>query len=138
MPPFSNIQPLTVIFCVVTYMMLGFLWYSSLMFGDLWLRLTGLEKMNKEQQRRRLLRSLFLSLFSGTVMAMVLSMLFFQADIGYALLMTAFLWLAFNGMMVGTTYAFSARPFLLWLIDSGFPLTSMLLMSAIITQMPKP
>ncbi len=131
---FSLIQPLPIGVAVVSYMFLGFLWYTPF-FGKQWLKLTGLDAKLKDEKAPNMAWCLLLSLITGMAMASVLSMAIASYSLTKSLEIAFILWAAFCGLNSATNHAYGNRPFALWAIEAGYPLVSLLMMAVIINQM---
>ena len=131
---FSLIQPLPVAVAVVSYMFLGFLWYTPL-FGKQWLKLTGLDAKLKSEKAPNMAWCLLLSAVTGCAMAGVLSIAIESYNLTNSLEIAFILWAAFCGLNGATNHAYGNRPFALWAIEAGYPLVSLLMMATIINQM---
>ena len=129
MSNFTLIDPVTIVFCLLAHMALGYAWFSPKLFANRWLALTGADTMKK---KNAMPFCIFLSMVSGLGLAITLSMLFTGMPTSAALIGTAILWMAFSSLPAATSSAYANRSMVLWAIESGYVLISMLLMSLII------
>lgn len=135
LPQTLNSQGAALFVCVLLYMVLGFLWYSPVLFGKRWLKLVDASKMDKSAMPR----CLGISLLSAVAMSVVLTV-FIQMmpaiDTTLDAAKLAFvLWGAFIATTFGTSYAYTGKPMELFLIDAGYPLACMLMISVVTTMM---
>ncbi|CAN5186435.1 hypothetical protein BH09PAT2_BH09PAT2_09950 [soil metagenome] len=125
--------------CVIAYMIIGMLWYSPLLFGNIWAKLTG--RGSENMQMEDMTRIYLLSSISSLVMAFVLNYVMTEVEvqnISQALLVGFMLWLGFAFTSTTVNNLFQGRPRRLIFIDSGYFLASSLAMSAILFFMMYP
>jgi hypothetical protein len=129
---FAAANPLTLVACVAAYMVLGMLWYGPI-FGKIWARLTGMDKVHKDVMKRQMAPAIATSVLGAVVQASVLgSALNGIPYLVDTLAVTFMLWLTFTGMVFATSYAYTMKPLKLLAIDTLYPLVSWLAMSSII------
>ncbi len=114
-------------------MIVGMLWYSPVLFGTIWSKLTG---RGSENAKKDEMNSLYgLSAFSAFVMAAVLHYVMTEVEvqtIGEALLLGFMMWLGFTFTSTLVNNLFQGKPRALIFIDSGYYLVSSLVMSTIL------
>ncbi len=125
--------------CVIAYMIIGMLWYSPVLFGNVWSKLTGrgLEHAKNEDMSKMY----GLSALSAFVMAFVLNYVMTEVEIQTfqeALLLGFMLWLGFTFTSTMVNNLFQGKPRKLIFIDSGYYLANALVMSAILFFMMYP
>ncbi len=125
--------------CVIAYMILGMIWYSHILFGTVWAKLTGrgAEKLQNEDTTKMY----GLSAISAFVMAFVLNYVMAEVEVqSYpeALLLGFMLWLGFTFTSTLVNNTFQGRPRKLLFIDSGYYLVNALVMSTILFFMMYP
>ena len=133
---FNEISVLT---AALTSMAIGALWYAPFMFGKSWMNLSGIDISDpavEAQMRKNALRQYFGTFVSIAVMAVILKtlMVLLGSDgwrAGATLALAV--WFGFVAATSFVNYSFSPRPMKLWLIDSGYHLVSLLVMSAILS-----
>ena len=112
---------------------LGALWYSPLLFAVPWAKAKGID-INDPDHGATLLEYLS-GLLVGWVLAAVLATVLSLMGVGtvpQALLLTFLLWLGFTCAPLFANAVFGGS-YLLWAIDSTYPLASALLMSVLLT-----
>lgn len=119
--------------CVIAYMILGMLWYSPVLFGTVWSKLTG---RGAEAAKKDEMNKLYgMSTFSAFIMAAVLNYVMSEVEIQTiteALLLGFMLWLGFVFTSTMVNNLFQGKPRKLIFIDSGYYLANALVMSAIL------
>lgn len=129
---FAAQNPLTVVACVVAYIVLGMLWYGPL-FKKPWAKLSGMDKVSKEKMKKQMAPAMATSIFGAIIQASVLgSSLVGVAYVADALAVTFMLWVTFTATVLATSYAYTMKPFKLLLIDALYPLVAWLVMTLII------
>lgn len=127
-------HPLAIVVCVVAYMIIGFVWYGPL-FTKPWSRLTGMDKVDKNELQKAMVPAMLTSVATGFVMTVVLGrgmqILAIQSWID-PLVICVVLWFPFTAMVMAQTYAYTMKSFQLLLIDAGYILVSMFAISMIL------
>ncbi len=103
-------------------MVVGFLWYLPFIFGNTWMRLTGLTQ--QKLKKRGMWAPLIGSFLAALAVAFVLSQLT-TPFLGQAMLLTGWLWIAFVAGMRLPHYLFEGRPFKLFLLSIAHDLVSL-------------
>ena len=126
-----------VLVAAVATMVVGFLWYSQLLFGKPWMNLVGMTPGHMEDAKAGMGKTYGLSFLGSLVMAYVLANVvsLTNAVSWQSGAMAGFLmWLGF----VATTganefiYAVKPKPWNLYLINQGYQLVNFLVMGAIL------
>lgn len=127
-----------VIVAALASMVIGFLWYSPLLFARPWMRAMGYDPDDKaklaEMQKGVGLMyggALLASLASAFVLAKIVEMTtvnaaFYGMKVGFAI------WLGFVTTVQFTAFLFERKPFLLYAINTGYQLACYLAMGAIL------
>jgi hypothetical protein len=131
-----------VLLAAVASMLVGFAWYSPALFGKPWMKLMGYtqESLKKAQKQMGSLYaiSFVLSLVSAYVLShvMVLSENYFHYDTFSTGINTAFwMWVGFVMPVQLTGEIFGGKKWMLFVINSGYQLASMLLMAIVLSLM---
>jgi len=140
---FMGVNLWSVLAAAVATMILGFLWYSPLLFDKPWTLAMGYDPNDKakmEEMRRgagKLYGITFIaSLISAFVLGKVIEIttvnsIFYGMKIGFAV------WMGFVTTVQLTSTLFKKRPIKLYLIDTGYQLVCYLVMGAILARWPK-
>lgn len=141
--PEVPINPVAILLAGVVNMVVGFLWYSPMMFGNVWMKLTGMTKEDTEKSKKRIPKMYLTSFIGALLMAFVLKHASVYAGSFYNMsgiqlgLMTAFWnWLGFIMPVQLTGWLFDKKPFKLFTINTGYQLVSLLTMGVILTIQP--
>ena len=140
---FMGVNLWSVLAAAVSSMILGFLWYSPLLFAKPWTLAMGYDPNDKakmEEMRKgagKLYGITFIaSLISAFVLGKIIEIttvnsIFYGMKIGFAV------WLGFVTTVQLTSTLFKKRPIKLYLIDTGYQLVCYLVMGAILARWPK-
>lgn len=137
MPLLSSLPWIAIAAGVVAYMVIGFAWYSPMLFVQPWMKFNGLphKHATKKDMQRGMMQALCVSLacaiVTSVVLALVLDMTPSIATMQGALSLAGLLWLGTVFCTFATSYAYLQKPFALLLIDTGYPLVGMLAMAAL-------
>ncbi len=127
-----------VFLAALSTMVLGFLWYSPLLFARPWMRLMGYDpedKTNLEKMRKEAGKSYAISFLASLVSAFVLGKIIAVTtvnSIAYGMKVGFGIWLGFVATVQLTDMLFSRRPVELYLINTGYQLVCYLAMGAIL------
>lgn len=134
-----EINYLGILLAGVAYMVVGFLWYSPLLFAKPWMKQMGytMESIKKEQKQMGPFYGLsFLAaLVTGFMMShvMALSENFYNYPPVMTGLTTAFfMWLGFVAPVQLTDVIFGSKKWKLFVINTGYQLTALLAMGVVI------
>ena len=140
---FMGVNLLSVLAAAIATMILGFLWYSPLLFAKPWTIAMGYDPNDKakmEEMRKgagKLYGITFVaSLLSAFVLAKIIDVTtvtsaLYGMKIGFAM------WLGFVTTVQLTSTLFKRRPIKLYLIDTGYQLVCYLVMGAILAKWPR-
>src|SRR5437879_6716316 len=134
--PTANVNILAVIVAAVATFILGAVWYSPVLFAKQWMQAHGYtpEKL-EEMKRRGVTRAYAVSVLCYLVMAYVLALLasYTQAvSFAQGLWLGFLVWLGFAATIGLTGHVFSHKPIAAWVIDAGYQLAYLLIMSVVL------
>lgn len=129
---FFNIWAILV--CIVSQMLIGSLWYSPLLFGDLWLKVIGKTKedISSKEAQKAMSFSLIPAISLVLLMATVVGIENAQT-ISDALFLGTIVSAGFIGMSSLNLVLFEGRPFKLLLINVGYMVVSLNIAAVILT-----
>ncbi len=123
-----------IVMAIITSIMVGWVWHG-LVFGKLWVRLTRLDTISKEEA----MKGMYPGLAANIVMVFVQAALLGRAlqiltlrNVGDALIIAVLLWLPFSALVLLNTYVWARRPMLLWVLDALYNLASMLAVASVL------
>ena len=140
---FMGLNLLSVLAAAIATMILGFLWYSPLLFAKPWTVAMGYDlndKAKMEAMRKGAGKLYGITFVTSLVSAFVLAKIIdvttvtsalYGMKIGFAV------WLGFVTTVQLTSTLFKKRPIKLYLIDTGYQLVCYLLMGAILAKWPR-
>ena len=137
--PEATINLTAVLVAAVSSMVVGFLWYSQLLFGKQWMELVGMSKGHMEDAKASMGKTYGLSFLGSLVMAYVLAHIisYTNATTWQSGIQGGFwMWLGF----VATTganeyiYAVKPKPWTLYFINQGNILVTLMVMGAILAR----
>jgi hypothetical protein len=125
---------LAFVVALVVTQVLGFLWYSNVLFAKPWMKAIGkTEKQIRAQQDNTVY---IYSVVGAAIMLLVLSNVFRWAGItepGPAIGVALMIWLGFVATSSAMNTAFENRGWPLWAIDNGYHLVNAIISAAILT-----
>jgi hypothetical protein len=140
---FMGVNLWSVLAAAVATMILGFLWYSPLLFAKPWTLAMGYDPNDKakmDEMRKgagKLYGITFVaSLISAFVLAKIIDVTTVNAAL-YGMKIGFAVWLGFVTTVQLTSTLFKRRPIKLYLIDTGYQLVCYLLMGAILAKWPR-
>lgn len=121
-----EINLLAVLLAAVASMVVGFAWYSPMLFGKPWMKLMGIKSADMKSAQKKMMPMYGLSFLGALLMAFVLS------QFG-ATLMTAFwAWVGFVMPVQMTDVIFGSKKWMLFAINTGYQLTSLIVMGVVL------
>jgi hypothetical protein len=140
---FMGVNLLSVLAAAIATMILGFLWYSPILFAKPWTVAMGYDPNDKAKMDE--MRKGAGKLYGITFVAILLSAFVLAKIIDVATVTSAFygmkigfaVWLGFVTTVQLTSMLFKRRPIKLYLIDTGYQLVCYLVMGAILAKWPR-
>jgi surface polysaccharide O-acyltransferase-like enzyme len=135
---FLGVNLLAVLVSALATMVVGFLWYSPMLFANPWMRLMGLDPNDKAkvaEMQKSAGPSYFMSLIASILAAFVLGKLISVAGFSTAvdgLKIGLVVWLGFVTTVQLTNALFSRQPNRLYMINTGYQLVCYVVMGAIL------
>ncbi len=134
---FISSHPLAILLCIVAYMLIGSVWYGPL-FMKSWAKLTGVDKLRKEDMQKAMMPAMLMSIATAFVQSTVLGRMLQMQSYGqwyHPMLLATLLWFAFTFMVLAQNYAYTNKSWKLTAIDGGYMLVSAWVMSLILWAM---
>lgn len=132
---FSDFNIVGIIAAVVADMAIGTLWYSPVLFGPLWMQLTGI---TKEEMMAGGRKAIAYAVVTSLVMASVLSFFVNALDItgvDKALEFAFMVWLGFVVTTNATKVIYEKQSFHVFVLSVSYQLISLLVMSIILVNL---
>ena len=140
---FMDVNLWSVLVAAIATMILGFLWYSPLLFARPWMALMGYDYNDKaklEEMRKAAAKTYALSFLASLASAFVLAKIIDVASVNsapYGMKYGFAIWLGFVTTVQLTAALYGRQPFKLYLINTGYQLVCYLAMGAIVATWPK-
>lgn len=136
----TNIQVnyVAILVCAVASMVVGYFWYSKMLFGKQWMRLSGITEADINKGKDKMPVTYGTMFVASLVMAYVLAhfISFANAVTITDGIMTAFwAWLGFVATTFLSGSLFEGKPIKLYYIQAGHYLVSMAVMGAILVSL---
>ncbi len=126
---------LLIIIAAIVSMLIGSFWYSPLMFGNLWMKLSGLSSKDLDKVKKRGMGKIYLTSFISTlVLAYVLNYIIsYFGEIEFiTLIFNVFLiWLGFIATTMLSSVLWEGKKVSLYLLNITYQLFSIVVMSII-------
>jgi len=137
---FKDVNLLAVLVCAVAAMVVGFVWYSPMLFARPWMKLMGIDPDDKAklaELQKSAGPSYGISFVASLVSALVLGKIILMSSVStplYGMKIAFAVWLGFVTTVQLTASLFARQPWRLYLINTGYQLVTFLLMGAILTR----
>jgi hypothetical protein len=109
----------------------GWLWYSKMFFGSLWMKLSGKDMGDGKPGVKMILLGVLVPLVTAYVLTYVLDA-FGAADVSTALQGAFWVWLGFFATTAFNGYLYGGLKFQLYILDIAHYLAALLIMAAIL------
>ncbi len=134
--PQVSINYLAVLVSGIASMVIGGLWYSPLLFGKLWIKLSNIsEKQIEETKKKGMAKNYIISFIASLVMAYVLAhfVKYIQAvDVSNALQLAFWIWLGFIVTITINMVLWENKSYKLFLLNIFHHLISLAVMAIIL------
>jgi len=140
---FMGVNLWSVLVAAVATMILGFLWYSPLLFAKPWTLAMGYDPNDKakmDEMRKGAGKLYGITFVAGLISAFVLAKIIDVTTVNsalYGMKIGFAVWLGFVTTVQLTSTLFKKRPIKLYLIDTGYQLVCYLVMGAILAKWPR-
>ncbi|HIH25913.1 DUF1761 domain-containing protein [Candidatus Woesearchaeota archaeon] len=136
-----EINYLAVLVAAIASMIIGGLWYSPVLFGNVWMKLSGItqkdvEKAKKQGMMKSMGRSYFfmfvMCLLTAYILAVLLNLV--QAvNVKTGIHLGLLIWLGFIATVTSSSVIWEKKPFKLYIIGNGYNVVNLVVMSIILT-----
>ena len=132
----ATINYLAVLVTAILGMVIGALWFSPVLFGNLWMKLSGFTQQDIEKTKKKGMAKNYIASFIGLlVMAYITSHFvdYAQAKTAIEGAVTGFwLWLGFIATATLSSILWEGKPVKLYILKNGHNLVILLLMGGIL------
>jgi hypothetical protein len=133
-----NINYVAILACGVASMVIGFVWYSKALFGNTWMKLSGISEAQIKKANSNMPLLYGTMFVASLVMAYVLAH-FEQAggalDITTGAMIAFWAWLGFVATTMLTGVLYEQKSIKLYAINAGYQLVTLLVMGAILVSL---
>lgn len=133
---YQQVNVLAVLVSAAAGMALGALWYSPLLFGNVWMRLSGMTPKQLAAAKKQGMAAAYGVTFLGVlVMAFVLAMLLAATGaetVADGALLAFWLWLGFLATTMVGSVLWEEKPFTLYLLNIAHYLAVLMVMAGIL------
>lgn len=133
---FENINWVAVVVAGIASMVVGFLWYSPVLFGKQWMKLNRFTQKDMEAAKKEMGKTYGLSFVAALITAFVLSRLVGMLGVVGAaggMEVAFWLWLGFVMPVQYTGVLFESKNLQLFMINTSYQLVSFLVMGVVLT-----
>lgn len=130
-----NINYIAIIVAAIINMIIGSLWYSPLLFGKQWIKLSKMTNETMEAGKKGMPKKYAWSFVSALVMAFVLARIVDYAGattFASGALLGFWIWLGFIATVTLNMVLWSGKPLKLYALDNAHHLVSLIIMSAVL------
>ena len=124
-----------VLVAAVAAMVLGYLWYSPILFGKEWMELTGI-KMGKGVTKKKMFIIFGFGFLAVVITSFVLKQfidLFYIVNLFDAVQLSFWIWFGFVATTLISGILYEGKSWKLFVINSGYQLASIMLMAVILS-----
>lgn len=127
-----NVNYLALLAVVVMNMVIGYLWYSPMLFGKQWMKLIG--KSEAELKKGNMAEAMSLMLLCAVVMAFILNQVVLPAPVNFVsgAVIGFWMWLGFVATSTAAPSIFEGKPWKLYFINNSYNVLTMVLMGGIL------
>jgi hypothetical protein len=141
---FTGVNPWAVAVSAAATMVIGFVWYSPILFARPWMRLMGYDPNDKARlaEMQKSAGKLYAMTFVATIVSAIVlakiidltsvNTVFYGMKVGFAV------WLGLVATVQLTSALFGKQPIKLFLINTGYQLICFLTMGGILAKWPHP
>ena len=118
-------------------MLIGMLWYSPLLFCNIWLKAVRLKKEDMAASRASHFPAYTVSVLAHAILSLVLGVMVLNLNIHgfqYGMILGLLFWLGFNCTSVIKYVFFEKRPWILFLMNAGYDIICFALIGGIFAQ----
>ncbi|MDO8628301.1 MAG: DUF1761 domain-containing protein [Nanoarchaeota archaeon] len=127
---------LAILVASIASIILGSIWYSPSVFGNIWMKLSGItSKQLSEAKKKSMAGTYLMAIIGSLVMAYVLARLaglLKTSTLGGAVELAFWAWLGFIATTTLSSVLWEGKPAKLWWLHNAYNLLNMIIMSTIV------
>ncbi len=130
-----DVSFLAVLVAALVSFMVGWLWYSSVLFGPTWMRLNGMTKKSTSGKKKGMMTSMIVGFIAQIVMSWVLAVFIVSTNsVGLmnGMIVAFWTWLGFVATIGLGSVLWDSKPMQLFWINTLHWLVSLLIMGALL------
>ena len=136
--PTANVNIVAVLVAALVTFVLGAFWYSPVLFARQWMQAQGYspEKVQELKKKKGMTRAYAVSVLCYVVTAYVVALLAGYTNsttLAQGLWLGFLFWLGFAATIGLAAHMFSGKPIAAWVIDAGYQLAYLLIMSVLLS-----
>lgn len=134
--PTVEVNVWAVLVCALVSMFIESLWYSPVLFGNVWLKLSGFNKRSMKKGQKGMTKIYVLALLGSFVMAYVLAHFVEYTGSRTALdgfILGLWIWLGFEATVRLGTILWEGKPVKLYLLNTIYYLVTLVVMAIILS-----
>jgi hypothetical protein len=131
----SSVNYVAVVVTAIVAMIVGALWYSPILFGNAWMKLSGISKKDLDAAKKKGMgKSYLLCFVAALVTAFVLANLLMNlgASVNNGLMTAFWIWLGFGATIMINSVLWDGKPWGYYFIITGHYLVSLEVMGIIL------
>lgn len=134
-----DINLIGVVLGAVSNMVIGAIWYSPMVFGKTWMKLTGITQTEIDSGKKQMPKIYSMAFIGALITAYILALiidLVGASTVGEGLQIGFLVWLGFIATTTLSSVLFEKKKTDLYVLNNGYNLISILVMSVIIILVP--
>ena len=133
----AQVNYLAVLVASIAATVVGFLWYSPMLFGKLWMQLSGLTEKKLEESKKKRMAKAYIFTFLATIVKGYVLVVFLKyasaSTIAQGLMIGFWLWLGFIATTTLGSIFWEGKSVKLYILNNAHELITLLVMSIILT-----
>lgn len=116
-------------------MVIGFIWYARPVFGDAWIKWSGIDKKKMDAGKKKMPILMIVQLISAIILAAVMSVILTAtaaASVKEGLVMASWIWLGFITTTLIGSVLWEGKPVRLFVLNAAFHLVNLLVVAVIL------
>ncbi len=132
-----DVNYFAILIAAIASMIIGGLWYSPILFGNIWIKLSGFTNKEKDKAKQRGMAKFYIIALIGSLVTSFVLAHFVKymgiTSIGGALQLAFWIWVGFIATVMLGTVIWEGKPVKLYLINAVYQLVSFSVAAVILT-----